>query len=222
MLTTVENGRAIDDPRRDPTIPTTARRPLHEGRALPRAHVLATERVLHPMRRVGRKGEGRFERISWDEALDEIAARFADIAALGRRSAGDPAVQLRRHHGPAAVRVDGPALLPSPRRVAARPHDLRVGRQGRLDGGDRRVGRHGRRAVREQQAHPDLGQQSGRVEPALLDAGAGSEAARREARRDRSVPQRHRREVPRAHRADAGHRRRARARRHARADRARA
>ncbi len=41
-------------------------------------------RVLHPQRRVGGKGEGRFARISWDEALAEIAARFrAIIAAHG-------------------------------------------------------------------------------------------------------------------------------------------
>jgi anaerobic selenocysteine-containing dehydrogenase len=30
-------------------------------------------RVLHPMRRTGRKGEGRFERISWDDALEAVA-----------------------------------------------------------------------------------------------------------------------------------------------------
>ena len=36
----------------------------------------STERVLHPLRRIGPKGEGRFTRISWDEALDEIAARL--------------------------------------------------------------------------------------------------------------------------------------------------
>ena len=41
----------------------------------------ADSRVLHPMRRVGRKGEGRFVRISWDDALDEIAARFGALAA---------------------------------------------------------------------------------------------------------------------------------------------
>jgi anaerobic selenocysteine-containing dehydrogenase len=38
------------------------------------------ERLLYPQRRVGTKGEGRFERISWDEALDEIAARLGEIA----------------------------------------------------------------------------------------------------------------------------------------------
>ncbi len=39
----------------------------------------ATDRILHPMRRVGRKGEGRFERISWDEALGEIAERLEEV-----------------------------------------------------------------------------------------------------------------------------------------------
>src|SRR6266481_2496772 len=36
-------------------------------------------RLLHPMRRIGAKGEGRFARISWDEALGEIAARWRAI-----------------------------------------------------------------------------------------------------------------------------------------------
>src|SRR5271169_483421 len=36
------------------------------------------ERLTYPMFRVGPKGSGKFARISWDDALDEIAARFND------------------------------------------------------------------------------------------------------------------------------------------------
>jgi len=39
------------------------------------------ERLLYPLRRIGAKGEGRFARVTWDEALDEIAARLKAIAA---------------------------------------------------------------------------------------------------------------------------------------------
>jgi anaerobic selenocysteine-containing dehydrogenase len=39
------------------------------------------DRLLYPQRRAGAKGEGRFERISWDEALDAIATRLHSAAA---------------------------------------------------------------------------------------------------------------------------------------------
>jgi anaerobic selenocysteine-containing dehydrogenase len=43
--------------------------------------------VLYPLRRTGPKGSGRFGRVSWDEALDEIAGRFqASIAEHGAES----------------------------------------------------------------------------------------------------------------------------------------
>lgn len=37
------------------------------------------DRVLHPLKRVGAKGEGRFVRMSWDEALAEVAGRLTDV-----------------------------------------------------------------------------------------------------------------------------------------------
>lgn len=43
--------------------------------------VLHPERLRHPLRRVGARGEGRFERISWDEALDEITTRWKALIA---------------------------------------------------------------------------------------------------------------------------------------------
>jgi len=50
--------------------------------------IYGSDRLLHPLRRVGRKGEGRFERVSWDDALDEIAQRIGEI----RRDHGGEAI----------------------------------------------------------------------------------------------------------------------------------
>lgn len=43
------------------------------------------ERILHPLRRVGARGEGKWKRISWEEALGEIAGRMKKLAAEDRR-----------------------------------------------------------------------------------------------------------------------------------------
>ena len=42
---------------------------------------LSASRVTHPMKRVGPRGSGRFKRISWDEALDEVAENLVDVLA---------------------------------------------------------------------------------------------------------------------------------------------
>ena len=78
LLVTVENGRGTKL-RGNPAHPVT--RGFLCGKV---AQYLEREyspgRLLYPQRRAGEKGEGRFERISWDDALDTIAARFKAAA----------------------------------------------------------------------------------------------------------------------------------------------
>jgi len=47
------------------------------------------DRLLHPLRRVGRKGTGSFVRMSWEEAIDEVAERLGEIV---RSSDGPQAI----------------------------------------------------------------------------------------------------------------------------------
>ncbi|MDB5755312.1 MAG: molybdopterin oxidoreductase [Massilia sp.] len=79
LLITVEDGVATEV-KGDPGHPTTAG-VLCTKVARYAERTYHPERLLHPMRRVGKKGEGKFERISWDQALDEIAGRLGEIAA---------------------------------------------------------------------------------------------------------------------------------------------
>lgn len=45
------------------------------------------ERILFPLKRTGPKGSGQFERVSWNTALSDIAARLGAIASRGEGSA---------------------------------------------------------------------------------------------------------------------------------------
>ena len=86
VLVTVEDGRATKL-RGNPDHPVTRGFLCAKvARYLDREY--SPDRLLYPMRRAGAKGEGRFSRISWDEALDEIAARLSGIA---------------REHGPESI-----------------------------------------------------------------------------------------------------------------------
>jgi len=43
------------------------------------------ERILYPMRRAGPRGGGRWERVTWDDALDDIAGRIRKALVEGRQ-----------------------------------------------------------------------------------------------------------------------------------------
>ena len=62
----------------DPESPVSRGYICAKGRAAPEL-LYHPDRVLHPMRRAGKKGENRWERISWEEALDELAQKLATI-----------------------------------------------------------------------------------------------------------------------------------------------
>ncbi|MBG6080793.1 molybdopterin-containing oxidoreductase family protein [Rubrivivax gelatinosus] len=79
MLVTVENGRALRV-QGDPEHPTTNGALCTKVSRYPE-RTYHPERVLTPLKRVGPKGRGEFVPVSWDEALDTIAARLKAIAA---------------------------------------------------------------------------------------------------------------------------------------------
>ncbi|MEW6694963.1 putative dimethyl sulfoxide reductase chain YnfE [Tepidimonas thermarum] len=79
FVTTVRDGRAVrlqgnpQHPQTGGVLCTKVSRYLER--------VYHPQRLLQPLRRVGPKGAGRFEPVSWDEALDDIAARLRALAA---------------------------------------------------------------------------------------------------------------------------------------------
>lgn len=79
MLVTVTDGRAVRVAG-DPAHPVTRGFLCAKvNRYVERTY--HPERVLHPLRRIGPKGKGRFVRVSWDDALGEIAERLGAVAA---------------------------------------------------------------------------------------------------------------------------------------------
>ena len=57
--------------------------PRNRGKLCPRAFasvqwLYSPQRLKYPLKRIGKKGEGKFEKIGWDEALDIIAAKLLE------------------------------------------------------------------------------------------------------------------------------------------------
>lgn len=73
--------------------------PNNRGALCAKAHtapqwVYSRDRLTHPLRRIGKKGEGKFEKISWDEAIAHIAE-----VLLGQK----------REYGPESLAILSPA-----------------------------------------------------------------------------------------------------------------
>ncbi|MSQ63016.1 MAG: molybdopterin oxidoreductase family protein [Betaproteobacteria bacterium] len=80
MLVTVKDGVAVKvqgDPQHPFTDGSLCTKVAHYPE-----RTYSPDRLQHPLKRVGPKGKGEFKRISWEEALDEIAARLKAIAAV--------------------------------------------------------------------------------------------------------------------------------------------
>ena len=84
MLVTVKDGVAVKvqgDPDHPFTDGSLCTKVAHYAE-----RTYSPDRLLHPLKRVGPKGKGEFRRISWDEALDEIAAKLKSLAAVNPES----------------------------------------------------------------------------------------------------------------------------------------
>ena len=118
MLAHVENGRVVrlqgdpDHPNNKGYICTKGKNEI--GR------LYHPDRVLHPLKRVGARGEGRWERVSWDEALDGIAQGLTAV----RDRYGADAICGFRGTGPRAGGVSNlvPYALGSPNAISADLH----------------------------------------------------------------------------------------------------
>ncbi len=80
----------VDDPAGSTPVAVKMRgnpdHPYSAGELCPKVNrfidrVYDPDRILHPLRRVGAKGSGEFERVSWDDALTEIADRLHGVIA---------------------------------------------------------------------------------------------------------------------------------------------
>ena len=209
MLVTVRDGVAVEL-KGDPDHPFT-RGFLCQKMARYLDRVYSPDRLMHPMKRVGPKGEGRFERISLGRgARPTIAARFDAIA---ESTDGPQAILPYSYYGTMGklqAEQPRPPVLPPARRLEARPHDLRLGRRRRLRVHDR-PRPPGRRPDGRARlpVHRQLGLEHGQhQQPPLEPDDRGPQAERRDDRHHRPLREPHRPTIRLAHPAPPRHRRR--------------
>jgi anaerobic selenocysteine-containing dehydrogenase len=85
----------------------------------------APDRVTHPLKRVGERGEGRFERVSWEEALGDIADRMLD--AIEEQGPESIIVPMTPEMGAAPARLFATLLGPTTTDGSAEFHDFHPG-----------------------------------------------------------------------------------------------
>ena len=79
MIAEIKDGKMV-------SIKGDPKHPLTQGTVCVKGHTYAmhlynADRIMYPMKRVGKKCEGKWERIGWDQALKEIAAKLTEIKA---------------------------------------------------------------------------------------------------------------------------------------------
>ncbi|WP_136798985.1 molybdopterin-containing oxidoreductase family protein [Desulfosediminicola ganghwensis] len=73
----LENGKVVKVTG-DPDHPITRGVICERGRLM-QDHLYHPQRLNYPLKRVGKKGEGRWQQISWDQALDEVAQNLSEL-----------------------------------------------------------------------------------------------------------------------------------------------
>jgi len=79
VLVHVEDGKAVK-------IEGDRESPLSKGYLCPKGlsaleHLYHPDRLKYPLKRAGERGEGKWQRITWDQAIDEIAAKLNELKA---------------------------------------------------------------------------------------------------------------------------------------------
>ena len=171
MLVTVEERRRVRRVARRPRPSADARRAVHEGRALPRAHLLTPSALLHPLRARRPQGRGPLRARRAGTRRSTTSPR---ASARSPRADGPQAIVPYSYAGTMGLRAGrdrwtarffhrlGASLLDRTicSQPAARPLAATLGAKIGMDV----------EQFAEREADPDLGQQLDHLEPALLDA----------------------------------------------------